>query len=118
VPGYKATIERGDNCKTVFEPVFQAGRGRPRIVPAPVSGANLHHARASSRSTTNCSYEAMTQPDPNARAMALRNRTSAPGGRAAHPRAEHLAPLFVAVGAAGTDVGRRSYQDKIFGKAV
>lgn len=41
---------------------------------------------------------------------------SAPGARMAHPDAEHLLPLMVAVGAAGSDPGRCVYhQDDLFG---
>lgn len=43
---------------------------------------------------------------------------NAPGARAAHPRSEHLIPLMVAAGAGGVDVGRRTYSDRVFGKAV
>lgn len=41
---------------------------------------------------------------------------AAPGARAAHPRSEHLLPLMVAAGAAGTDPGRTTYHEKMFGK--
>ena len=41
-----------------------------------------------------------------------------PDALAAHPRAEHLLPLMVAAGAAGTDPGRRVYHDHLFGKAL
>jgi aromatic ring-opening dioxygenase catalytic subunit (LigB family) len=42
----------------------------------------------------------------------------APGARAAHPRSEHLLPLMIAAGAGGNDQGRRTYSDRVFGKAV
>jgi aromatic ring-opening dioxygenase catalytic subunit (LigB family) len=41
-----------------------------------------------------------------------------PAALACHPRAEHLLPLMVAAGAGGADRGRRTYNDRIFGKAV
>lgn len=43
---------------------------------------------------------------------------NAPGARAAHPRSEHLLPLMVAAGAGDDDAARRTYGDRIFGKAV
>lgn len=61
---------------------------------------------------------AITDPDPEARARRLREWPEAPGARSAHPRPEHLAPLFVVAGAAEKDQGWRSYSDVVFGKAV
>ena len=43
---------------------------------------------------------------------------SAPGGREAHPRAEHLLPLMVAAGAADGDAGVREFGESIAGKAI
>jgi len=43
---------------------------------------------------------------------------SAPSARAAHPREEHLLPLMVVAGAAGADVGRRTYNEKVMGMAI
>ncbi|HKE46967.1 MAG TPA: class III extradiol ring-cleavage dioxygenase [Rhodanobacteraceae bacterium] len=57
-------------------------------------------------------------PDPNARDAQLADWAQAPGARAAHPRSEHLVPLMVAAGAGGADRGRRTYRDRVFGKAV
>jgi aromatic ring-opening dioxygenase catalytic subunit (LigB family) len=39
----------------------------------------------------------------------------APGGRAAHPREEHLLPLHVVAGAAGDAPGRRVFEDRVLG---
>jgi aromatic ring-opening dioxygenase catalytic subunit (LigB family) len=44
--------------------------------------------------------------------------SQAPGARASHPRSEHLLPLMVAAGAGGADRGRRTYSDRVFGKAI
>jgi aromatic ring-opening dioxygenase catalytic subunit (LigB family) len=44
--------------------------------------------------------------------------TDAPNARVCHPREEHLAPLFVAAGAASGERGRKTYADKIGGLAV
>jgi aromatic ring-opening dioxygenase catalytic subunit (LigB family) len=61
--------------------------------------------------------EAVEQADPAQRDQALTRWADAPGARAAHPREEHLLPLMVAAGAAGTDPGRRTYADHVLGKA-
>lgn len=46
----------------------------------------------------------------------LINWTQAPGALGSHPRAEHLLPLMVAVGAAGSDAGRNVFHQPIGGK--
>ncbi|MFC3226347.1 DODA-type extradiol aromatic ring-opening family dioxygenase [Marinibaculum pumilum] len=58
------------------------------------------------------------EADPERRAALLTDWARAPGARASHPREEHLLPLMVAAGAAGTDPGRRVYADRIAGKPV
>ena len=60
--------------------------------------------------------EAVT--DPERRDERLIDWRDAPSALACHPEAEHLLPLHVVAGAAGADVGRRVYEDKIIGKAV
>ena len=62
--------------------------------------------------------EAVTEQDAGVRAANLSEWRQAPGARASHPTPEHLLPLMVAAGAAGTDVGRRTYHDHLVGKAV
>jgi aromatic ring-opening dioxygenase catalytic subunit (LigB family) len=42
----------------------------------------------------------------------------APAARLCHPREEHLLPLMVAAGAAGSERGVRDYSDKVYGKAL
>ena len=50
------------------------------------------------------------------RANSLRRWSEAPAARKAHPREEHLLPLMVAVGAAGSDPGKCDFhQDDVFG---
>ena len=41
-----------------------------------------------------------------------------PGALACHPRAEHLLPLMVIAGAGGVDRGRRTWNDRVYGKVV
>ena len=52
---------------------------------------------------------------PEERDAALVRWTSAPAARFAHPRAEHLMPLMVAAGAAGSDLGTHAFSDRIMG---
>jgi len=55
---------------------------------------------------------------PRERLARLANWQQAPYARFCHPRPEHLLPLMVAAGAAGTDTGTRDYSDMLLGKAV
>jgi aromatic ring-opening dioxygenase catalytic subunit (LigB family) len=59
-----------------------------------------------------------TNPDPAARDAGLTSWAEAPNARACHPREEHLIPLMVAAGAAGSDVGRQVYADHMAGHAL
>ncbi|WP_454915657.1 DODA-type extradiol aromatic ring-opening family dioxygenase [Xanthobacter sediminis] len=61
--------------------------------------------------------DAVEDQDPASREAKLAAWACAPAALAAHPRSEHLVPLFVAAGAAGADLGRRTFHDHIFGKA-
>ena len=63
-------------------------------------------------------HDAVTEPDADVRASKLTAWSQAPGARASHPTPEHLLPLMVAAGAAGHDLGRRTYSDRLMGKAV
>jgi aromatic ring-opening dioxygenase catalytic subunit (LigB family) len=63
-------------------------------------------------------HDAVTESDPAARARKLADWLQAPGARAAHPRPEHLIPLMVAAGAAGEDLGRRTYNEPLLGKPI
>jgi len=49
---------------------------------------------------------------------ALTRWSEAPSARRAHPREEHLLPLMVIAGAAGTDRGRITYNDTFGGKRL
>jgi aromatic ring-opening dioxygenase catalytic subunit (LigB family) len=55
------------------------------------------------------------QPDIEARKAGLTHWAQAPAARYAHPREEHLMPLLVAAGAAGKDVGVRTFNDVMMG---
>jgi aromatic ring-opening dioxygenase catalytic subunit (LigB family) len=56
--------------------------------------------------------------EPAARDEALASWTKAPAARATHPREEHLLPLMVVAGAAGSDRGQRVFRDKVMGAVV
>jgi aromatic ring-opening dioxygenase catalytic subunit (LigB family) len=62
--------------------------------------------------------DAVCQPDSQLRNRKLREWKRAPSARIAHPREEHLLPLMVAAGAAGEDLGRHSFADRIMGVSV
>lgn len=48
----------------------------------------------------------------------LQQWQAAPHARLAHPREEHLLPLMVAAGAAGADLGRKIFSDRVMGVTV
>jgi aromatic ring-opening dioxygenase catalytic subunit (LigB family) len=86
------------------------------------SGLSYHNlglfgpgARAPSEAFDAWLGAALTRPPP-ARAQAVIGWESAPQARVCHPRADHLAPLFVALGAAETEPATRVYHDEgLFG---
>ena len=61
---------------------------------------------------------AATDNDPARREAQLIRWAEAPHARECHPEEEHLIPLMVAAGAAGSDVGRHDYGERLAGKAV
>ncbi|MET0274458.1 MAG: class III extradiol ring-cleavage dioxygenase, partial [Phenylobacterium sp.] len=56
--------------------------------------------------------------DPARRDEAIRHWAEGPYAREAHPREEHLAPLFVAAGAASGEPGRTAFRDEVMDVAV
>ncbi|THD78812.1 MAG: dioxygenase [Phenylobacterium sp.] len=56
--------------------------------------------------------------DPAGRDQAIRHWDQAPYAREAHPREEHLAPLFVAAGAAEGEPGRVAFRDTVMDVVV
>lgn len=52
------------------------------------------------------------------RNQALTRWAQAPGARQCHPREEHLLPLMVVAGAAGTASGRKIFEDSIKGSTI
>ena len=89
------------------------------------SGMSYHNLRGFGDSFSQESDEfdawltaAATAPDPAKREELLKHWAQAPHARLAHPREEHLLPLMVAAGAAGTDTGRRVFSDRVMGVTV
>jgi len=54
-------------------------------------------------------------PDPEKRNVMLSQWAKAPGAADAHPREEHLMPLHVVAGAAGTSIGMKTLEDHVLG---
>ena len=79
------------------------------------SGMSYHNMRGfgpqgrASSATFDAWLRAATTAAPPVREQQLRNWALAPAARAAHPREEHLLPLMVVAGAAGSDPGRVAF---------
>jgi len=87
------------------------------------SGMSWHNMRAFSPAFTAKSeafdaWLAQAVADPVRRDAALRRWDEAPYAREAHPREEHLAPLFVAAGAAEGEPGRTAFRDRAMDVAL
>ena len=88
------------------------------------SGMSYHNLRAMylpSGADAAASFDAWLAEavrDPATRDAKLTAWRSAPGGREAHPREEHLIPLMVAAGAAADDPGAHAFSGRIMGKAL
>lgn len=63
-------------------------------------------------------YGAISTADPALRATRLANWEQGPAARLVHPREDHLLPLMVAAGAAGSDAGHRLFIDRVLGVAM
>lgn len=80
------------------------------------SGMSWHNMRGFSpaftaRSAAFDGWLEAAMTDPAHRDEAIRHWDQAPFAREAHPREEHLAPLFVAAGAAEGEAGRLAFRD-------
>ncbi|MBU2778112.1 dioxygenase, partial [Acidithiobacillus sp. CV18-2] len=91
------------------------------------SGNSFHNmrelmARAGSPQSESIGWEfddwltkAITTGSAEKRRTSLHHWVEAPGARFAHPREEHLAPLFVVAGAAWETVGEKIFEDHALG---
>jgi aromatic ring-opening dioxygenase catalytic subunit (LigB family) len=90
------------------------------------SGSSYHNLReffgpqgnAASIAFDDWLNETATHADASERNTRLKAWADAPSAHTCHPREDHLIPLMVAAGAAGSDIGRRSFHDRLGGKAV
>ena len=87
------------------------------------SGMSWHNMRGFSPAFTAKSqafdaWLAEALADPARRDEAIRHWDQAPYAREAHPREEHLAPLFVAAGAAEGEPGRQTFKDVAMDVAI
>ena len=73
---------------------------------APIEGAEIFD---------NWLAETVCSPQPAVRNAALAEWEKAHGARFAHPREEHLIPLMVIAGAAGTANGKRAWHGRAMG---
>ena len=120
IPVIAVSVER------TFDPAVHLAAGRAL---APLrdegvlilgSGASSHNLRALGRPDPRFDAwdqwlnDAMAGPAEQ-RAAQLARWASAPGGRLAHPREEHLAPLFVVAGAAGDDAVHVTFREDLMG---
>lgn len=87
------------------------------------SGMSWHNMRGFSPAFTERSkvfdhWLAETITDPQRREALLADWGNAPHAREAHPREEHLAPLFVAAGAAQGESGHQAFNDVVMDVAI
>ncbi|MEG3122880.1 DODA-type extradiol aromatic ring-opening family dioxygenase [Sphingomonas sp. GB1N7] len=89
------------------------------------SGMSFHNLRARGPQVTPVADEwdaaltaAVTEADPTRRAERVAAWDGLPHARFAHPEAEHLLPLMVALGAGGDDAAVRDYRDVVLGWVV
>jgi aromatic ring-opening dioxygenase catalytic subunit (LigB family) len=94
------------------------------IVGSGMSYHNMRNIRVPGRGDAESSRfdawltDAVTDPDARTRHEKLSAWRTAPCAIECHPEAEHLLPLHVAIGAAGDDIGRRVFGDRILGKEI
>jgi len=99
---------------------------RDRNVLIVGSGMSYHNMEAFRRGlppTLSATFDAWltetaTDPNPSRRNEKLAHWAEAPAARDAHPREEHLIPLMVVAGAAGDDIGHRTYSDRVMGSTI
>jgi aromatic ring-opening dioxygenase catalytic subunit (LigB family) len=89
------------------------------------SGMSFHNLRARGPQVTPIADEwdaalvdAVTDPDPAARVARIARWEDLPHARFAHPEAEHLLPLMVALGAGGDDRAVCDYRDHVMGWSI
>jgi aromatic ring-opening dioxygenase catalytic subunit (LigB family) len=121
VPVVQLSLRQGFDPRTHFE----AGRALAPLRDEGVliigSGLSDHNLRqfgpagsAAARAFDAWLTHTLVARPPAAREAALLDWTAAPSARAAHPREDHLMPLFVALGAAAREAATRVYHEDAF----
>ena len=115
------------SVKNDFDPIehFQAGAALAPLRDEGIliigSGFSFHNLRlfGNAGAQPSVTFDAWLRQamasDPDTRAKMLANWQSAPAARVAHPREDHLLPLMVAAGAAGTDPSIPVYGETFMG---
>lgn len=92
------------------------------ILGSGMSYHNLGKLLAGTEAVESAAFDAWltetVEAAPADREARLKDWAAAPAAREAHPREEHLAPIFVAAGAAAEGKGRRIFTDQVMGAQV
>lgn len=125
IPTVQLSLQRGLDPKTHLEIGRALAPLREEGVLLIGSGMSYHDMRGLWTGTGREVSEAFERwlsdvvtKDAPARDVDLVAWEKAPGGRASHPREEHLLPLMVVAGAAGADRGARVFSDEVMGARV
>jgi aromatic ring-opening dioxygenase catalytic subunit (LigB family) len=115
------------SLKSTYDPAehIRAGRALAPVRGEGVlivgSGLSYHNlrrfgpeARESSKAFDDWLQAALAERDPERRAALVADWARAPAARQAHPREDHLVPLFVALGAAYGEEASRIYHEEAF----
>ncbi len=125
IPVVPLSLSSGLDAELHLEAGRVLGRLREEGVLIIGSGMSFHNLRAYMRPETHqraAAFDAWlttaVESPAAQRADALRHGQSAPFASFAHPRPEHLIPLFVAAGAGGDAPGERVFGDDPMGAAI
>ncbi len=125
IPTVQLSLQRGLDPKTHLAIGRALAPLRDEGVLLIGSGMSYHDMRGLWSGTGRAVSEAferwltdVVSKDAAAREADLVAWEKAPGGRASHPREEHLLPLMVVAGAAGADRGERVFSDEVMGARV
>ncbi len=125
IPTLQLSLQRG------LDPAFHLRMGEALaplrdegvlILGSGMSYHNMQHLRGNTAQVASAEFdgwlrETIGQP-PEERHERLVGWSQAPAARVAHPREEHLLPLMVAAGAAGSDAGTIVFRDRVMTATV
>ena len=125
IPVVQLSLQAGLDPRTHIQIGQALAPLRKRGVLIVGSGMSYHNMRGFGERFGEASEEfdawltaAVCAADAQTRNQRLEKWLTAPEARIAHPREEHLIPLMVAAGAAGTDTGTRIFTDIVMGVRV